>query len=134
MVKSPRKSRANQDKFSKAHMAKIGAKGGKKAPGTFKTKRGLAKAAGIMSGKRRRLNAINREIHEIEEAIAADMPEDDAVIATQKKLELFGQAQVLEMELEGRQPINLGNGFVTEFEDQDEPFKVKGQEVGDGKK
>lgn len=80
----------------------IGAEGGAKTPGTFKTKRGLAKKAGKRSGQARKIKGIKSRI-DVLKAEMAD-PEIDAterVAISSKIFEMTDELRLLEVEFDG---------------------------------
>lgn len=78
----------------------IGAIGGSKTPGTFQTKRGLAKKAGIRSGQARKIKGITRKIEELEKARPSQAPDDQQSIDRQVS-ELMYERKILEIEYGG---------------------------------
>lgn len=82
------------------HFNEIGAEGGKKTPGTFQTKRGLARSAGKRSGQARKLKGLLNKIA----AIEAEMPQldrDDQIQAQAKIVALNEEHRRLRIEYEG---------------------------------
>ncbi len=85
--------------LGREHMAKIGSRGGKHAPGNFAVKRGLAKRAGIRSGMARRLKKLAIEIDTLEKQ---EQPQRDVIQS------LRAQYTKLQAELEGGHAVDMG--------------------------
>lgn len=98
--KRGRKAAATLKADNPDHFREIGAEGGKKTPGTFKTKRGLAKKAGKRSGQVRKLKGFDRKI----ETLRGDLKnadDADTAMITQKIAELEMDKHLYEIEING---------------------------------
>lgn len=99
--KRGRKAAATLKADNPDHFREIGAEGGRKTPGTFKTKRGLAKKAGKRSGQVRKLKGFDRKIEALRTELGYEKDVDERAAITEKISELEMDRHLYEVEING---------------------------------